>query len=983
MGISASPIANPRRQRQPLRSSQSSRSKASASISAVNAAMAYRDDDDKTERKSGKILSIGRGIFLTSLLVAAVLLGSVAYWGVAVSQKNLAQAQYESIAERALKEITTNAQRKQSGTHTMAAIVSQLLPDAAAYPFVAVPGFETLAQNVLHTGSNREFGFIPLVNADQQEAFEAFARDYYNGTIGQAPQAQNMYITQPEDLPPQLPNGQIWAFNKTTEEPYYVTTGEAYLDDAHTQKSNHTPFFTPILQHDSGPYHPVLLFNLRSEPERARQIEDILRCVQDRRTAAVEQARPSSSCVAITDIVTIRGQPPGTGPGAVVLQPIYPAHDPYEMTAILASPIVWDEVLQDVFATSVSGVDCVLETDQGTKYSYRIENGKVVAVGFGDYQSSKYEDYRRSIQISANEYTRSSPSYTWNLYPSDELYQSYKYVDPILAALSATSILVLTSIVFIAYDQCVRRVLSSKKELLHARRGFVRYISHEVRTPLNAVCMGLCLLQEQQAVAAGFARAELMAQYVDARQEDTHRAKNLADDTEDASFYDDTSSEPAKTSETDKEEADLLNKTLAAKEVDDFLLVQDILLNAQNSVDVLNGFLNYDRIESGTLKLELSVVDMKSLILGTTKEFQQTASKKELDLKVVFAEVQEEEAEHAAAANPGDVEQANQDTNTRMAENTAVIGDNVRLKQVIRNLISNALKFTKKGGKITVVVSYPPLTKVEEKRTSDFVMQCGETRSFTSCGHIQIKVKDTGVGMDSTQLQQLFHAGVQFNPNELQAGQGSGLGLFISKGIVEQHEGALEATSQGIGHGSVFTVTLPLHTVAGTMDNNSIPEFYRIAQECNVGTMESSARENNLMRLPLSHHRILIVDDALMNRKMMKRLLEHHGHICELAEDGVVAVKLVNDAMQAGKVYDTILMDYEMPNMSGPDATQKIREDGCDSFIIGVTGNLFPEDTQRFMISGANGVLAKPFKMGALESLWAEYNQNEPDSFSG
>ena len=72
-------------------------------------------------------------------------------------------------------------------------------------------------------------------------------------------------------------------------------------------------------------------------------------------------------------------------------------------------------------------------------------------------------------------------------------------------------------------------------------------------------------------------------------------------------------------------------------------------------------------------------------------------------------------------------------------------------------------------------------------------------------------------------------------------------------------------------------------------------------------------------------------------------------------------------------------MDFQMPVMNGPDATQKIRESGCETFIVGVTGNMFPEDTERFLTSGANAVLPKPFKMTALDSLWAEYFQNEGD----
>ena len=93
--------------------------------------------------------------------------------------------------------------------------------------------------------------------------------------------------------------------------------------------------------------------------------------------------------------------------------------------------------------------------------------------------------------------------------------------------------------------------------------------------------------------------------------------------------------------------------------------------------------------------------------------------------------------------------------------------------------------------------------------------------------------------------------------------------------------------------------------------------------------------------LPMS---ILVVDDACMNRKLLCRLLKLHGHTCTEAQDGQEAVDVIKNAKKGGKRYDTILMDYEMPIMNGPAATRAIRALGCDSFIIGITGNVLPEE---------------------------------------
>ena len=119
--------------------------------------------------------------------------------------------------------------------------------------------------------------------------------------------------------------------------------------------------------------------------------------------------------------------------------------------------------------------------------------------------------------------------------------------------------------------------------------------------------------------------------------------------------------------------------------------------------------------------------------------------------------------------------------------------------------------------------------------------------------------------------------------------------------------------------------------------------------------------------------KILIVDDAAMNRKLLTRLLRNHGHECDEAEDGAVAVRLMKEAIDDSQPYDTVLLDNEMPVMDGPTAAQHMREMGSDVFIVGITGNLLPEDVANFKQKGANSVLPKPFKLSELESLWMEY----------
>lgn len=211
----------------------------------------------------------------------------------------------------------------------------------------------------------------------------------------------------------------------------------------------------------------------------------------------------------------------------------------------------------------------------------------------------------------------------------------------------------------------------------------------------------------------------------------------------------------------------------------------------------------------------------------------------------------------------------------------------------------------------------------------------------------------------------MFGKGVQFNVNKLQSGQGSGLGLYIAKGIVNLHGGSLTVSSRGLGLGTTFTMTLPLYRMASVESPNG-------------GGLELTSEAE-----PVSSHkiqfsltnplRVLVVDDAAINRKLLMRLLQNHDHECDQAEDGVAAVAKVQEAIETGRPYNSILLDYEMPNMNGPEAASVMRQKlGCTSFIVGITGNIFSEDVQHFRKCGADRILPKPLCFKSLEEAWLE-----------
>lgn len=585
---------------------------------------------------------------------------------------------------------------------------------------------------------------------------------------------------------------------------------------------------------------------------------------------------------------------------------------------------------------------------------------------------SQYNQYQRSRSLTSSPdgkalFGESSASFTLTLYPTDELFDVYSTSNPRVATIGAVCIVIFTSCVFFLYDFFVRRTFNEKENVLQAKRQFMCFVSHEVRTPLNSVCMGLKFMQEE-------VEGRLTA------ANPSKQAAVAANSTDDLQNDNESSSDDPGMTGSEVREMMKLN--------------EEILSNAESAVDVLNDFLNYDKIEMGKLNLELTILPIWSLIEKTMVEFHIAAEAKGIKFKLDFGplvDMSSDTADIEAASLPRDVQELR------------VVGDAIRITQVLRNLVSNGLKFTPEGGKfngtiylhavsneysyslscafivgsLTVTVSRQRAVPTKSKKMSErqtiksftFNDEDGEV-AFEERGFMQIDVTDTGAGLSPEQSAKLFMDGVQFNVNKLQAGKGSGLGLYIAKGIVEQHGGVLTAASEGLGKGTTFTLKVPLFHVP----DDKLPSYFKHLQiertrsECAVTLEEGKTDRTN------ESLRILVVDDSVSNRKLLTRLLERRGHICEQVINGLEAVEKVRISRQErGQPYDAIMMDYEMPEMDGPTACKHIRDMGCDSFIVGLTGNVMPEDIEHFKSCGANGVLPKPLKMHLLEEMWVEY----------
>jgi len=377
-------------------------------------------------------------------------------------------------------------------------------------------------------------------------------------------------------------------------------------------------------------------------------------------------------------------------------------------------------------------------------------------------------------------------------------------------------------------------------------------------------------------------------------------------------------------------------------------------------VDVLDDFLNYDKIAAGELLLEYTIVSAWNLIEETVLEFNLPSAKKKISLHIHSPDATELEITTLV-----DLEVEGIPSRAAyLVQDQKLVGDSVRITQVIRNLVSNAIKFSKEGGDIHVSTKFEKETSMEKHQTFDFMLKNEETVICKKTANLVFTIKDNGAGLSKLQIKKLFGDGVQFDVNELQAGKGSGLGLYIAKGIVEQHGGKLTADSEGIGHGTTFTMTLPIYSVPENILNAQLMRDRR-GQSAKLIEIESPLTES------LSALKILLVDDSKSNRKLLERLLSMRGHRCDQAEDGHIGVDMALEAEESGRPYDIIFMDYQMPTMCGPDAVSRIRDHrhDCEAFIIGLTGNIMDEDVSHFRACGANIVLPKPFKVADFELL--------------
>jgi len=340
--------------------------------------------------------------------------------------------------------------------------------------------------------------------------------------------------------------------------------------------------------------------------------------------------------------------------------------------------------------------------------------------------------------------------------------------------------------------------------------------------------------------------------------------------------------------------------------------IETIQSSTNSLLNILNEVLEYSRLSNSAIVLDKQEFDLNRLVRDVLRSFKALAEEKHLSLKSSI------------------------DTDIPIK----LMGDDHRIRQILVNLVGNAIKFTREG-----------LVKVSVEYNGD-----------SGAKHnIIFSVSDTGIGIDEATLGKLFQPFTQADSSITRNYGGSGLGLAICRDLVELMDGEISVESE-VGKGSVFSFNLCLEA----------PDHEGIHVETLPlsGTAPLTIKSlGNGQSFP--NHPILLVEDNLINQKVTKSIIEKLGYPVSIANNGQEAVELCeqND-------YSIVFMDLSMPEMDGFEATEIIRSkesEGSEVTIIAVTGHSFLEHRQRCEEVGINDFLSKPFDLFKLKEKLDSY----------
>jgi len=459
-------------------------------------------------------------------------------------------------------------------------------------------------------------------------------------------------------------------------------------------------------------------------------------------------------------------------------------------------------------------------------------------------------------------------------------------------------------------------LFSSTLKLQQQRNFMIRYISHEVRSPLNIIVGGINLL-----------RGDLLA----------------------------------------SKESNISVTSLVEKVS---YLVDSIEISALSACDAMSDILNFESLNEGLYKVDMDYFPVTHLCCEkNTQVFSMFAKNKDIEFRT-------------AIESP------------EVPENICLLGDITKLNIVLRNLVINSLKFTPAGGTVTL------------KQEIKFENSVKDGTQQVAAGFLEVSISDTGIGIDEEQSRKLFSAFSFARNHHSNKIQGSGLGLFICKEIIDMHNADIMVYSAGHDCGTTFTIRLPLFCREQSIINPHEPSPSGTGRVIPFDANEDDVIDRDHVDdiellesgrlfediIPSNYIiqnqdvKILLVDDSLISCVVLKRQIENvlsdfnnknekASVTITMADDGTTALEAAKASfLNNEKPFDIIFMDNYMTKMNGPEAAQAMKMiPGFSSFIVGVTGNAMPDQISEYTACGADLVMSKPVHLHQLRNILSRY----------
>ena len=364
--------------------------------------------------------------------------------------------------------------------------------------------------------------------------------------------------------------------------------------------------------------------------------------------------------------------------------------------------------------------------------------------------------------------------------------------------------------------------------------------------------------------------------------------------------------------------------------------VDSIRVCSDTLLTVINDILDFSKLEAGKMKLCNIPLNLHETITEVIRALSYTNTERELNTVV----------------------------DLHLAQDLLVIGDPVRLHQIFMNLLSNAYKFTKPGGTVTV------RAMIDYENDAAVRVTCS--------------VSDTGIGITPEQVTRLFTPFSQADSSTQRSYGGTGLGLSICKALISHMKGKIWLESEiGVGTTVFFTLVFAKKPDNSTpLSTSELDPLARWPSANKAAPPKLASSIVDLSKIPRDELRICIAEDNPINQKIAVSFVTKLGFKCNAFADGKAAVEALRTASKEGNPYHLVLMDCQMPLLDGYDATKLIRKDEDPTvqgvLIIAMTASAIRGDKEKCLEAGMNNYLAKPVKAMVLKSMLESYTGQEP-----